>query len=214
MAVPSGELFVTVDGASHWVPWLTLGGLAMLGALAGGLTLRLVEGRRRLILTARTDSMRGLLSRRYVGEQLEVLLADADRQGTAVSVLMVDIDHFKTINDTHGHRAGDRAIKHVADRLAASLRADDVIGRWGGEEFLAILPDTGLADASGVAERMCLLLAASPIEIGTDGQLVAIQTSVGVAEHTGELTDALIHRADLALYEAKSAGRNTVRAAT
>jgi diguanylate cyclase (GGDEF)-like protein len=212
-AAPSGALFVTVDGASHWVPWLMLGGLTLLTAVAVGLTLRLVEGRRKLMQLARTDPMSGLLTRRYISEQLDVLLADADRYDMPVSVLMIDIDHFKHINDTYGHRAGDRAIKHVADRLAASLRSGDVIGRWGGEEFLAVLPHTRLAEATGVAERLCGLLAASPIEIGGNGELVVIQTSVGVAQHTAELIDALIHRADLALYEAKTAGRNTVRTA-
>jgi diguanylate cyclase (GGDEF)-like protein len=212
IAVPSTALFASVNGSGRWVPWALLAGLAIVAGLASWLTVRLVEGRRRLIEMARTDPMTGLLTRRYITEQIEVVLTDADRYDLPVSVLMIDIDHFKQINDQYGHRAGDRAIKHVADRLAGALRGGDVIGRWGGEEFLAVLPHTALADASVVAERLCDLLAASPIEIG-GGHLVVIQTSVGVAQHSGEPSESLIHRADLALYEAKTAGRNTVRSA-
>jgi two-component system cell cycle response regulator len=158
--------------------------------------------------------MTGLLTRRYISEQLDDALADADRYGVSVSILMIDIDHFKHVNDSYGHRSGDQAIRHVADRLAASLRGGDVIGRWGGEEFLAVLRHTELLDATAAAERLRGLLAALPIAVGSGGDLIVIQTSVGVAQHAGEPAETLLHRADLALYEAKSAGRNTVRSAS
>jgi len=129
-----------------------------------------------------------------------------------VCVLMIDIDHFKNLNDTFGHRAGDFALRHVAHRLSTSLRQGDLLGRWGGEEFLAVLPDTDMTQGMVVAERLCNVVAGTPIKIGEDGGLVAIQTSVGIAAFADDTLDTLVDRADRGLYEAKAAGRNTVRA--
>ena len=125
---------------------------------------------------------------------------------------MIDVDHFKDLNDTFGHRAGDFALRHVAHRLNTSLRQGDLLARWGGEEFLAVLPDTDMKQGMVVAERLCNLVAGTPIEVGEDGGLVAIHTSVGIAEYADDTVDTLVDRADLGLYEAKAAGRNTVRA--
>jgi diguanylate cyclase (GGDEF)-like protein len=219
IAVPTNAVYATVNGSAHWLPWLILGGLSLLIAIAAWLTIRLLAGRRRLAdlntrlaMLARTDELTGLSNRLHLTEELEHLLAEARQQDFPVCVLMIDIDHFKNLNDTFGHRAGDVALNHVAHRLSTSLRQGDLLARWGGEEFLAVLPDTDMAHGMAVAERLCNLVAGAPIEVGVDGGLVAIQTSVGIAEFADDTVDTLVDRADLGLYEAKAAGRNTVRA--
>ena len=219
IAAPSSAVYASIGGSAHWLPWLILAGLSLLIVIAAWLTIRLLAGRRglaelntRLAILARTDKLTGLSNRLHLTEELEALLTDARQQGFPVCVLMIDIDHFKDLNDTFGHRAGDFALRHVAHRLNTSLRGGDLLGRWGGEEFLAVLPDTDMAQGMVVAERLCNLVAGTPIEIGEDGGLVAIHTSVGISEFADDTVDTLVDRADLGLYEAKAAGRNTVRA--
>ena len=219
IAAPSSAVYVSLNGSAHWLPWLILAGLSLLIALAAWLTIRLLAGRRRLAdlnsrlaILARTDKLTGLSNRLHLTEELEQLLVDAQGVGFPVCVLMIDIDHFKNLNDTFGHRAGDVALRHVAHRLNASLRHGDLLGRWGGEEFLAVLPDTDMAQGMVVAERLCDMLAGTPIAVGDDGGLVAIHTSVGIAEFADDTVDTLVDRADRGLYDAKAAGRNTVRA--
>ena len=219
IAAPTSGVYATVDGSAHWLPWLILGGLSLLIVFAAWLTIRLLAGRRhladlntRLAILARTDKLTGLSNRLHLTEELEQLLTDARGLGFPVCVLMIDVDHFKDLNDTYGHRAGDVALRHVAHRLNTSLRNGDLLARWGGEEFLAVLPDTDMTQGMVVAERLCNLVAGTPIEVGEDGGLVAIHTSVGIAEYADDTVDTLVDRADLGLYEAKAAGRNTVRA--
>jgi diguanylate cyclase (GGDEF)-like protein len=219
IAAPTSAVYVTLYGSGHWLPWLILAGLSLLIAIAAWLTIRLLAGRRhladlntRLAILARTDKLTGISNRLHLTEELEQLLAEARAQRFPVCVLMIDIDHFKDLNDTFGHRAGDFALRHVAHRLNTSLRQGDLLARWGGEEFLAVLPDTDMAHGMVVAERLCNLVAGTPIEVGEDGGLVAIHTSVGIAEFADDTVDTLVDRADLGLYEAKAAGRNTVRA--
>jgi diguanylate cyclase (GGDEF)-like protein len=219
IVAPTSGVEVTLNGTSHWLPWLILAGLSLLIGIAAWLTIRLLAGRRRLAdlntrlaILARTDKLTGLSNRLHLTEELEQLLIDARRQGFPVCVLMIDVDHFKDLNDTFGHRAGDFALRHVAHRLNTSLRQGDLLARWGGEEFLAVLPDTDMTQGMVVAERLCNLVGGTPIEIGEDGGLVAIHTSVGIAEYADDTVDTLVDRADMGLYEAKAAGRNTVRA--
>jgi diguanylate cyclase (GGDEF)-like protein len=219
MAAPTSGVYVSLSGSSRWLPWLILAGLSLLVVIAAWLTIRLLAGRRRLgelntrlAILARTDKLTGLSNRLHLTEELEQLLGDARRLGFPVCVLMIDVDHFKDLNDTFGHRAGDFALRHVAHRLNTSLRQGDLLARWGGEEFLAVLPDTDMVQGMVVAERLCNLVAGTPIEVGEDGGLVAIHTSVGIAEFADDTVDTLVDRADLGLYEAKAAGRNTVRA--
>jgi diguanylate cyclase (GGDEF)-like protein len=219
IAAPTSGVYTSVNGSSHWLPWLILAGLSLLIAIAAWLTIRLLVGRRRLAdlntrlaILARTDKLTGLSNRLHLTEELEQLLIDARGLGFPVCVLMIDVDHFKDLNDTYGHRAGDIALRHVAHRLNTSLRQGDLLARWGGEEFLAVLPDTDITQGMVVAERLCNLVGGTPIEVGEDGGLVAIHTSVGIAEFADDTVDTLVDRADLGLYEAKAAGRNTVRA--
>jgi diguanylate cyclase (GGDEF)-like protein len=218
MAVPSSALFASIEGSSHWLPWLILTCLSLLLGLAGWLAIRLEAGRRRLAdangklaSIAQTDLLTGLSNRGHLTEQLDGLLANSSRHGFPLCVLMIDIDRFKQLNDTHGHRAGDLALREVAQRLDTTLRRGDLIARWGGEEFLAVLPYSELAESVLVAERLCAEVSGSGIEVGLDGTRVMVKVSVGVALAGDDSLEALVHRADLGLYEAKAAGRGTVR---
>jgi diguanylate cyclase (GGDEF)-like protein len=210
---PNAQIFAATDGSTRWLPWVILGLLSVLIAIAAALSVRLFEGRRRLVTISRTDGLTGLSNRMHLTDQLETLLANLHRDDYDVCLLMVDVDHFKKLNDTFGHQAGDQALHHIAQRMSRSLREGDLLARWGGEEFLAVLPDTNLAEGIEAADRLCRLIAAEPLEIGTDGILATVHVSVGVAQAADDGLDALVHRADLALYEAKAAGRNTARSA-
>jgi two-component system cell cycle response regulator len=160
---------------------------------------------RELERLALTDPLTGLHNRRSMLRHLRAMTNLHQRHGTPLAALMLDIDHFKAVNDRHGHDAGDDVLRAVGERLGSRLRTEDAAGRWGGEEFLVLLPETSVSDAVRVAEdlRACL---AAPI-----GAL-RVTTSVGVAAHSGgETPEALVKHADDALYAAKAAGRDTVR---
>ena len=178
--------------------------LAVLGVVAA----RKVRQVRRLHNLASTDELTGLANRRALTAAAETALAQSRRDGSPLAMLMVDVDHFKQINDTHGHAFGDDVLRHLARVLAAGLRDQDRLGRLGGEEFLAVLPAASLADARRVAERMRAAVAAAPMP-GPDGP-VAVTVSIGVAGGEKASAAALIARADAAMYQAKHAGRNTV----
>ncbi len=165
---------------------------------------------RRLEMLVYQDALTGLFNRRFMFAQLSALISGARRHGRPVTVVMIDMDRFKALNDTHGHEAGDRALIAVATALRDRLRGEDYIGRLGGEEFLALLPDTGEAEAEAVAEslRRCV----SQVEIATpEGGCVSVTASVGWATWAGETPEELVRRADRALYAAKDAGRDLVR---
>ena len=154
-----------------------------------------------------TDPLTGLRNRRYVRRHLDGLL----RNGEA-SVLLVDLDRFKPINDTHGHNVGDAALREVAHRLRASLRAADVVARWGGEEFLVVLAGAPAEYTALVADRLREAVGGLPMELG-NVQITAT-CSVGAAvAPSGSNTDSVIGAADAALYRAKADGRNCVRMA-
>jgi diguanylate cyclase (GGDEF)-like protein/PAS domain S-box-containing protein len=152
-----------------------------------------------------TDPMTGVWNRNHGRELLEAQTSGPDR-AEMQSVLMVDIDNFKSINDTHGHEVGDRVLIEVARRLRESVRDSDFVARWGGEEFVILLRDCPLADAVARAEKIRRQIAEAPF---ADAGTVTI--SVGAAELTAdEDLDHWLVRADRALYEAKRSGRNTV----
>lgn len=164
---------------------------------------------------ATTDSLTGLNNRRRIMELAEVEMARLRRYGRPVSVLMLDIDRFKAINDTHGHAVGDRALVRLAEICRAELRDTDHIGRLGGEEFAIILPETPLASATEVAERLRHRLAMADIAAqpgGHSGETLRMTVSIGVAMCGDEDAsfERALGRADRALYEAKSLGRNRV----
>ncbi len=159
-----------------------------------------------------TDQLTGLHNRRYMEGQLGALVKRAAHGGDPVSALMIDIDHFKKINDAFGHDIGDEVLREFAVRLASNVRAIDLPCRYGGEEFTVIMPGARLEDAQRVAERIRLHVAGSPFRVAGGRELLTVTISVGVATTVGESDspDALLKRADEAVYEAKAAGRNRV----
>lgn len=160
---------------------------------------------------ARTDPLTGCLNRRHFLELADHELARAQRYAEDLSVLMLDLDHFKLINDRHGHPVGDLVLQRLVQVCQATLRAEDAVGRLGGEEFAILLPETGNQKAQEVAERVCQAIAAT--EVNWNGNPpIRFTTSIGVATLMQGDPDihAVIGRADKALYEAKSAGRNRV----
>jgi len=159
---------------------------------------------------SRHDPLTGLLNRRAIDEALAAEVQRARRLGVPFSVLMLDVDHFKPINDNHGHAAGDRALQHLATLLSSQMRDIDRVGRYGGEEFVVLLPATPQEQASGLAQRLCEKVATLP-PMWRDAPL-PVTVSIGVAEWLGDGDGlpALMARADAALYRAKEDGRNRV----
>jgi two-component system cell cycle response regulator len=159
-----------------------------------------------------TDPLTGLHNRRYMAGQLGALVRRAGRGGEPVAALLVDIDHFKPINDSFGHDVGDEVLREFAVRLATNVRAIDLACRYGGEEFVVIMPETGLETAHRIAERLRIHVAGSPFRVAGVDEPLAVTISIGVACTLGfdDTPEALLKRADEAVYDAKAAGRNQV----
>lgn len=152
------------------------------------------------------DKLTGLYNRRKLDKSLAQEITRAGRYGRPLSIIMLDLDHFKEVNDTHGHPTGDAVLVETAARLRKALRTSDILGRWGGEEFLILCPETGLQATAGLANRLLRDYTAS--EFPTAGRRTA---SFGVATHrAGDRPEELLSRADAALYCAKKKGRNRV----
>lgn len=164
-----------------------------------------------------TDSLTGVYNRRYIDRRLLEELGRAQRQQYQIACLYIDIDHFKRINDNAGHQGGDEVLREVASRIKAELRLSDALGRFGGEEFVALLIDADLASAGLVAERIRAGIADQLFQLA-GGVTVAVSVSIGVASlravDSGAVSETtaqqLIARADAALYQAKEGGRNRV----
>jgi diguanylate cyclase (GGDEF)-like protein len=219
VAVPESQLYISVNGSGRWLGWVALVGLAMAGLLIILLGSRLLRSRERLSRLnseldrlARVDSLTGLRNRRDIEERLLAELSAARRHGSSLAVLLIDIDHFKHVNDTQGHQAGDAVLSMIAHTFRSTLRTEDSIGRWGGEEFLAVVPDTDTDGVLAIAER----LRAEVAEPGSGSAEppARITVTIGVAVWTSGGIDDLISRADHALYAGKAAGRNNVQLAT
>jgi len=159
-----------------------------------------------------TDALTGLHNRRYMAGQLQALVGRAGQGGEAVAVLVMDIDHFKLVNDSFGHDAGDEVLREFAVRLATNVRAIDLPCRFGGEEFVVVMPGASLEAAARVADRIRRDIERQPFPIMGGAEGLAITVSVGVAASTGEgdTPEALLKRADEGVYEAKARGRNQV----
>ncbi len=159
-----------------------------------------------------TDPLTGLHNRRYMTGQLDALVARAVRDGLPVSALLLDIDHFKKINDSFGHDAGDEVLREFAVRLASNVRAVDLPCRHGGEEFVVVMPETSLEDAERIAERIRMHVSGAPFRVAGGREVLTVTISIGVAatHGPGDTPDQLLKRADEALYEAKASGRNRV----
>lgn len=165
---------------------------------------------RQLDELSRIDGLTGLANRRHIDEQLERELEGADRHQQPLAILILDIDHFKRINDDEGHQAGDRVLQELARRMEGVVRAGDLIGRWGGEEFVVVAPRTDLAGALALGERIRAAVADHPVDLG--GRGLAVTVSGGCAVGVGSATD-LIGQADAALYRSKADGRDRVTGA-
>ena len=170
---------------------------------------RILALQEELRLKATHDDLTGVLNRGTILELLQREIDQVAREATPLSIILADIDEFKRVNDTHGHVIGDAVLRDTAKRLCSPMRPYDAVGRYGGEEFLAVLPGCDLANALRVAERLRTHVAARPVDTPSGG--VAISVSLGVAALEKDAApdiDQLILAADQALYRAKRAGRN------
>ncbi|WP_123421998.1 GGDEF domain-containing protein [Gallaecimonas pentaromativorans] len=176
--------------------------------------LALEEMNQKLSVLSRTDPLTGLLNRRSWELALAEEFARCRRSGRTSTLMMFDIDHFKQVNDTHGHQAGDQVLQHTATLLNNKLRTTDKAGRYGGEEFALLLVDTDAQQACQLADRLCTALSEQPALVGD--KRISVTISAGVAEISEQMEQAQqwIKAADDALYQAKSAGRNTIRLAS
>ena len=156
---------------------------------------------------SRTDALTGVFNRRHLEERLTEVTSSARRHGQAAAVLLIDVDHFKSINDSLGHAGGDAVLGAVVERMARSVRVEDVVGRWGGEEFLVLSAMTDVDAAGALAERVRSAVCTAPVRV--DDADVAVTVSVGCAAGV-EPAETLVRRADVALYQAKAGGRNRV----
>jgi len=175
---------------------------------------RLNDQRRLMEYQAMHDSLTGLFNRRAIQEQAEVELSRTARETKPMGLVLLDVDHFKAINDMYGHQLGDQALRLVASVLAQNIRPYDSLGRWGGEEFMVVLPSATVEEACMVAERIRASVADAHLPLPS-GETLQLQVSLGVtsssATHSGSLAlDKLVNEADKALYQAKASGRNRV----
>ena len=188
----------------------------VLALLLGALTMihhrfikALTDAHQRLLEIATYDTLTGLLNRRAGLERVTEELSRQYRSGNPVACLLLDIDHFKKVNDGYGHLFGDQVLRRIGETLTACTRRHDIACRYGGEEFLLLLPDTGLEQAIATAEKIRAMIATLPVRY--QERTLTITTSIGVTlMQSGEALESLIARADQALYQAKNEGRNRV----
>lgn len=179
---------------------------------AGRLRAELRRRDRDLELLTRTDPLTGLYNRRHLDEQLRALGASAFRHRHPLAALMVDIDDFQRVNEAGGHAFGDAVLCVVAARLGSTMRLEDVLGRWGGEEFLVLAPFTAVDDAAILAERLRRRVGGEPVRLG-EGPVVELTVSVGLADGDGSDPEGIVRAAGVALYQAKRNGRDRVERA-
>jgi diguanylate cyclase (GGDEF)-like protein len=189
---------------------LEMRNIGLLAALARG-PLEIVWEIEEVTRRARTDSLTGLANRRHFDEQLRRVIAETDRFGGASSLVLIDLDHFKSINDRFGHQAGDAVLRHVAQLMRDAVRTVDLCARYGGEELALLLPQTGRDGAVELAERLRQMLEQRPVP--HDGASIRVTASFGVATYPAPVPygDWVVPAADKALYEAKATGRNNVK---
>ena len=210
---PTGEIVAAAEPYQHRVLIAALGSFALLllvGLLFGRPIVRTLGDFRRIASQAATDSLTGLGNRWTFDEELALEWRRAERVGDPLALILADIDDFKAINDTHGHRAGDEVLRVVGRVLSENVRQVDLAARYGGEEFAVIVPETDLEGAAQLAERLRVALEKEQIKL-PDGSHVTVTASFGAAVK-GDLPGAedLVAAADVTLYEAKRAGKNRV----
>ena len=214
-------ILLSAEWNSQFVPQLSLviiaivlaGLVALRQFLAQGELIRLQgelqRARDELARIASHDALTGVANRRSVDERLAEELESSKRHGRHLSILFVDVDHFKAVNDTHGHVAGDDALREFAATVRSCLRPTDILGRWGGEEFVVVLPETDVPEASQVGERIRVTVASKTLSFAPDASLTC---SIGISAYPGDGLEAqnLLKLADQAVYRAKREGRNRV----
>jgi diguanylate cyclase len=207
---PRGPLAASVLGVVREVIELNASLQQRLAAAEGQLA-RQAEQIDGYLCEARTDGLTGLPNRRALDDELRRAAALAVRKGYPLYFMLLDVDHFKELNDSHGHLAGDEALRQLARRLVGFLRDTDLVARFGGEEFAVVMPDIAREHAAAVAERIRQRVAEAPFSL--EGRTLCATVSVGVAGYVpGEDVAALVLRADEALYASKRAGRNRCHA--
>jgi diguanylate cyclase (GGDEF)-like protein len=192
--------------------------LSHLGSIAA-VCLENAVNRARLLRSGMTDFLTGWHNRRYLHTRIKEELARAQRHSTPVACLMIDVDHFKQINDAHGHLAGDHVLRELAQRIDGQIRGSDTAARFGGDEFAILLPETTAEEAVRLAERIRVIACSEPVEVGP-GLTLSLSLSIGVgAVNPGRserdlkaIADGLLAEADAALYRAKAQGRGRVEA--
>ncbi|MGH3661396.1 MAG: diguanylate cyclase [Micromonosporaceae bacterium] len=207
LLVPGLRLIEHLRGDTVNVVATAAASAALVGLIIARLTWYALSQHRMAI----TDELTGLRSRRYLEAQLPIEVARAEQANSSVALFLLDLDHFKSINDRHGHPAGDRVLVEVARRLRQTTRPSDVLARYGGEEFAVLAPGADLNELRSIAHRMRRRVASSPIEVADD-TMIDVTVSIGVASYPSHATDAstLVEAADRALYAAKSDGRDWV----
>ena len=178
-------------------------------------TEKIEHSRKLLQSVAYQDNLTGIFNRHYLYEQSPLLFKRANELNQPLSILIIDIDHFKNVNDVHGHIIGDNILKYFVKNIQKTLRVNDIFSRYGGEEFIIILPDTELDQSLIVAEKLRFYIEHHPYTLDNENTLIHITISIGVCQYQKEDTlDKLIDRADAALYDAKEKGRNLVLPST
>lgn len=214
--VDQRTLYAPLAGEARWPYWMMYAAFCVAAFFACELLLKLVDNSAKLramnddlARLARMDRLTGLPNRLHLEEQLARLTSTARRRHQALSAMVIDVDYFKSVNDSYGHAAGDEVLRTLAVRMASALRAEDMLGRWGGEEFLALLPNTEVEGARVVAERLRTAASAEPVTM-SDGLSVRVTVSIGCATAIGPFDEGVVNRADQAVYSAKTLGRDRV----
>ncbi len=184
--------------------------IGLIHLVIGGMARELEDAEGRLRALAVTDVLTGLWNRRHMVERLEQEFLRARRVGSSLATLMIDVDHFKAVNDRYGHAVGDQVLREISRRLRDGARGYDLVGRLGGEEFVVVLPEAEIAGAAQVAERVRQAVAGLPLECGTLSLHVTVSLGVAALRDSDDRVEAVLGRADAALYRAKAAGRNRV----
>ena len=207
LTIPATTLFpaAQVNNMLLWVLVVAFGIVALASTV---MFVRGLEDRRRLAQEAHIDVLTGISNRRSLNQSMKAMLSSAVRHDTLLGFLMIDVDNFKAVNDRYGHPVGDEILKGVATRIRSCLRIEDVVARWGGEEFVVLISDTTDEGAVTVAERIRSCIAVAPFV--SSSHEVAGTISIGVALSGADGRDGLIERADAALYLAKETGKDRV----
>ncbi len=209
---PSSQLLAPLSGPGRWLPWVVLSAFALVSAAALGLLRRLMRHKAELAHLASRDPLTGALNRRTLERAFQRMTVEALRSSSAVGVLVIDLDHFKDVNDVYGHAAGDELLCRVAETLWTTVRPSDIVARIGGDEFAVLLAGVNERQAHEVAERVVRTL--DGVLCVFDAIELRAKCSVGIAlAGHDDVIENVLARADGALYEAKSVGRNAWRAA-